>query len=824
MTKKYSANKNSASITLVIVESPAKCKKIEEYLGPGYKCIATYGHLRELNTLKNINVEDNFAPTYTIIENDMKKKQLTAIKQWIKKADEVILALDGDREGEAIGYSIIELFKLPLSTKRIIFNEITQPAIQHAIINPKTIDLHLVQAQQARQILDVLVGFKVSPILWKLIARNKENALSAGRCQTPALKLIYDNQQAINHLEETIVYNTIGIFTNSNISFTLNKKYEREEDMGVFLHGTAVFPHIYTCSQPVKVFNNPPYPFTTSRLQQVASNELHYAPKETMRVCQILYEAGYITYMRTDSKTYSQEFVNSVKEYITTKYDPKYINENIETIVSGYINEEASVVEEKTKPKREPKMKQETKTSNPTTASKDIKKEKGIHTQDAHEAIRPTNISLFELPDTMTSKEKKMYNLIWTNSLESCMSAASFYSIKASISGFQDTTFTYTSELIDFPGWKIISKKYANEISPDNKTYHYLQQIKQNVVLPYKKVCSTVTIKGSKHHYTEAHLVQLLEEKGIGRPSTFSSIVDKIQERGYVKKEDIKGKEIICKDLELDNGKIIENETKREFGNEKGKLVIQPLGQIVMEFLNNHFKELFDYDYTRTMEDTLDTIAKGQTIWYDLCYSCNKNIDVLIEGLPIDKKIEFKIDENNTYLIGKYGPIIKCSEDIDGKEEIKFKPIRKDIDLTKLEKGNYTVEEVVDDSKTAKSQFILGQHNGIDVILRKGKFGLYISWGENSKTLKELGNRPIENITFEEVQKYLEEGSNIIRQVTASISIRKGPKGDYIFCKTAKMKKPAFYDVKSFIIETSEDYKKCDLQILKNWISEKYNI
>lgn len=525
--------------------------------------------------------------------------------------------------------------------------------------------------------------------------------------------------------------------------------------------------------------------------------------------------------MRTDSKTYSQEFVNSVKEYITTKYDPKYINENIDALVSGYSNNEASVVEEKTKPKREP---QETKTSNPTTASKDIKKEKGIHTQDAHEAIRPTNISLFELPDTMTSKEKKMYNLIWTNSLESCMATASFHSIKASISGFQDTTFTYTSELVDFPGWKIVSKKYLNEISPVNKTYHYLQQIKQKSVIPYKKICSTITIKGSKHHYTEAHLVQLLEEKGIGRPSTFSSIVDKIQERGYVKKEDIKGKEIICKDLELYNGEILENETKREFGNEKGKLVIQPLGQIVMEFLNNHFKELFDYDYTRIMEDTLDKIAKGETIWYDLCYSCNKNIDALIEGLPIDKKIEFKIDENNTYLVGKYGPVVKCSEEIDGKEEIKFKPIRKDIDLTKLEKGNYTVEEIVDDSKTAKGQFILGQHNGVDVILRKGKFGLYISWGENSKTLKELGNRPIENITFEEIQKYLEEGSNIIRQVTASISIRKGPKGDYIFYKTTKMKKPLFYDVKSFIIETNEDYKRCDLQILKNWISEKYNI
>jgi len=792
MSKKY-----STTTTLVIVESPAKCKKIEEYLGPGYKCVATYGHLRTILSLKHIDIENNFNPTYTIIDNAIKKKQVELLRKEIKKADEVILALDGDREGEKISFCAAQIFKLDIErTKRITFNEITETAIQNAIKNPRTIDMDLVHAQQARQILDILVGFKISPILWKCVTQRKENALSAGRCQTPALKLIYDNYKEISVSQERKVYNTTGYFTNSTIAFDLNKQYETEEETTDFLDGAADFSHIYTCSTPVKIFKSQPEPFTTSRLQQTASNELHYAPKETMRLCQNLYEAGYITYMRTDSKVYSAEFIESVKSYIKRTYTPceKLINEKIDDMISGSISKKKA-------------KKNNQKLENPLS-------------QEAHEAIRPTNISLFELPETIDSKEKRMYKMIWENTLESCMSPASFYTITANIASFQNTKFTYTSELIDFPGWKIVAKKY----STDNKEYQYLQTIKQNSIIHYKKMCSRVTMKGLKHHYTEARLVQLLEENGIGRPSTFSSLVDKIQERGYVKKEDIKGNEIRCTDYELENGEIFEIDTKREFGNEKSKLVIQPLGIIVIEFLEKKFPELFNYDYTRVMEESLDKIAKGEITWYDVCSKCNKQIDTLIDGLDTDIKIEIKIDENNTYMIGKFGPVIKCVEEIDGKEEIKFKSVKKDVDIKMLEKGEYTIEDVTDTNKIVKSQYILGQHNGKDVILKKGKFGLYISWGENSKTLKELGNRPIENITFDEVKKYLEEGSNMIREISKDLSIRKGAKGEYLFYKNARMKKPLFYDIKPFTNETKEDYKICDMYILKSWIKEKYNI
>jgi DNA topoisomerase-1 len=795
MPKKY-----ATTTTLVIVESPAKCKKIEQYLGPGYKVMASYGHLRELSSLKHIDFENNFSPTFTIIDNDMKRTQIEKLKKEINSAGEVILASDDDREGEAISWHICDMFKLNVEkTKRITFNEITESALKHAIKNPRTINMNIVHAQQTRQILDLLVGFKITAMLWKCITQKSEHSLSAGRCQTPALKIIYDNQKEINESKmggEKKVYNTVGYFTNSNIAFDLNKQFETEDSVTDFLEGSIEFRHIYTCSQPVKVTKSPPMPFTTSRLQQTSSNELRYSPKETMRLCQKLYEAGHITYMRTDSKTYCKEFIETAKEYILRNFpaEDTYINENIHLLVSRDSTDDTSV--------------------------KKNGKKTVLAPQEAHEAIRPTNISLKELPLELDSKERRMYKLIWTNTLESCMSPAIFYSITATISACNNNTFSCTSELINFPGWQAVAQKP----SADNKLYHYLQIIKQNDMIPFKKMNSKVTIKNIKHHYTEARLVQLLEEKGIGRPSTFSMLVDKIQERGYVKKEDVTGVQIMCNDFELVDKEIYEIETKREFGNEKGKLVIQPLGIIVMEFLGKHFLDIFNYDYTKNMEDDLDKISKGEKQMDDLCNTCNTQLDKLIDNLKTETKLELSIDENNTYIIGKYGPVIKCSEYIHNKEVISFKSVKKDVDIHKLENGEYTLNEIVDTNVKSKPQGILGQYEGNDVILKKGKFGLYITWGENSKTLKELGNRPIENVTFDEVKKYLEAGPNIIREITSSLSIRKGAKGDYIFYKTTNMKKPQFFDVKGFYNESKEDYKICNNNILKAWIKEKYEI
>lgn len=769
--------------TLIIVESPAKCKKIEDILGPGYKCMATYGHIRELPSLKNIDIDNNFALKYEMIDNAVKRKNIEQLRQYIKYSKDIMIGSDADREGEAIAYSIIETFKLPLKTKRITFNEITEFAINEAVRNPRTIDMNLVYAQQSRQVLDLLVGFKISPVLWKLISGpKKDHALSAGRCQTPALKLIYENQKEIDTEHEQKKYNTIGYFTKLNLPYELDKHFEDENETIQFLEKSKDFSHIYNCSEPKKITKSPPEPFITSRIQQVASNELHYSPKETMRICQQLYEKGYITYMRTDCKEYSKEFTDVAREYIKKEFGEEY----------NRLSSDKKQSERKTKAKKS-------------------------FAQEAHEAIRPTNISLKELVEEEDAKERKLYKLIWTNTMESLMSDATFYTIISSISAPDNLKYTYSSELIDFPGWKIVENKFSRT----SEEYQYLQTVKKGSIIRCKKIYSKFTIGGIKHHYTEAMLVKLLEDKGIGRPSTFSSIVDKIQERGYVKKEDIKGKSVVCTDFELEDGKITQVETIREFGNEKSKLVIQPLGTIVMEFLDKHFNKLFNYEYTSLMETALDKIAKNELIWFELCGSCNKEVDELIEQVRDETKFEVQIDDNNTYLIGKFGPVIKCVEEVDGKEEITFKQVKKDVDVSKVLEAGGSIYDIVDtDRNVSNSQYNLGEYKGSTLTIKKGKFGLYASWGSESRTLKELGNRPIENITREEVVVILDKGPTLIREINSHTSIRKGPKGDYIFHKDTKMKKPNFYDIKGF----TEDYKTCDIVILKSWITATHGI
>ena len=760
------------------MESPSKCKKIEQYLGPGYKCVATFGHLRELSSLKNIDMDHQFKLTYTII--DKKREQIAMLQKEISLAREVVLFTDADREGESIAWHCCELFKLSVErTKRITCNEITESGVQSAIKQPRTINMRLVHAQQARQVLDLLVGFQVTPTLWKHFTRSHANSLSAGRCQTPALRIIYNNQQEIELVKERKVYNTVGYFTNLNLPFKLNKQFEEESEMTEYLWQTSEFNHIYTNDLPKKVTHSSPIPFSTSKLQQASSNELHMSPKETMKACQKLYEAGYITYMRTDSHKYSKEFIDSAKNYITKQYDLKYVGETIDSLLTSTLDGEA------------------------------------------HEAIRPTNISLLIIPDNMESKERKMYKLIWENTLESCMAAATFHSITARIEAAQRLEFTYTSNLVDFSGWKIVSKKHEGEINPVNREYHYLLSMKPNNPIYYIKVASTVTLANTKSHFSEARLVQELESKGIGRPSTFASIVDKLLEREYVTKEDIVGTVIVCKDLELENNEVFEIEREREFGNEKKKLKLQPLGRMVIEFLLLHFNELFEYDFTKNMETRLDNLLllEDSSSWPVLCKECNDLLRHLISKVS-PNKMSVKIDETHSYMVGKYGPVIKCSETTEnGNESVCFKGINKDTDIQKLISGELNLTEVLKESSREKS-YIVGKHDLDDIILKKGKYGLYMTWGKNTKNLKELGNRPIESIRYEDIEKYLEQGSNIVREISSSISIRKGAKGHYIFYKTLKMKQPTFHSLQGF----KQDHEKCDVYAIKLWLKDTYNI
>ena len=512
----------SSKYKLVIVESPSKCKKIEQYLNAAainassYKCIASYGHIRELKGLESINIHDNFAPKF--INCDSKKEQISKIKKAIKEADEIILASDDDREGEAIAWHLCQVFKLPLeTTKRIIFHEITEPALKHAIENPTKVNMSVVNAQLARQVLDIIVGYRLSPLLWKHV----KDGLSAGRCQTPALRLIYENQKQIDTTTEKQSYTITGYFTNTMIPFILNYEETDKEKMQLFLRESIDYNHVYKESKLRTKTCVAPAPFSTSTLQQTASNELHLSPKETMSLCQTLYEGGYITYPRTDGKEYSDEFQEKAASYITKTYG--------ETYVGGSQSKQATA-----KTKRP--------TTTPTTT-----------TTAAHEAIRPTKIECNTIEDsTLTSKEIRLYNLIRRRTLESCMADASLSVLLAVITAPQNHEYHYTTENIIFAGWKIVSIKNTTT----TKEYSYLQTLKKNISLPYKKIKAIIRITETKQHYTEAKLVNLLEEKGIGRPSTFSSLVDKIQERKYVKKENIKGKTIKCDDIELENGEI----------------------------------------------------------------------------------------------------------------------------------------------------------------------------------------------------------------------------------------------------------------------------
>jgi DNA topoisomerase-1 len=775
---------------------------------------------------------------------DEKSKQISRIKSEIESCmGNVIIATDDDREGEAIGWHVCDMFKLPVeTTRRIIFHEITKTAIERAVSTPGTLNMNLVYAQFARQILDLLVGYHISPQLWTHIASSVKNSLSAGRCQTPALRLVFDNQKDIDSSPGKMVYNTVGYFTKLNLPFTLSRHYETPKDVEEFLEESVNHEHVFTLLPPKKMSKAPPSPFTTSALQQKASSEYNYSPSETMSICQKLYEGSFITYMRTDSRTYSPEFIENAKRYISEKWSDKYLNPNIQYLALGFSSgggggggDDGSSSSKQGK----------TAKANKGSGSDD----KGVKAQEAHEAIRPTNISTLKIPDTFTSREQKLYKLIWTNAIESCMSLATGVTITAHLTAPKSNEYKYTTELIEFPGWKAV-----DGYDKENPNYNYLQNIKKKCTIPYNKIKATVTMNDLKSHYTEAGLIKLLEEKGIGRPSTFSSLIEKIQKRGYVEKGDVTGKKFKCTDFELLPEELLEMPTEREFGNEKNKLVIQPLGVIVMEFIIQHFEPLFEYNFTKKMEDDLDKVAKGDILYNETCQFCFDNVKRLTTALK-DKNIQkdtVTIDENHVYMVGSKGPVIKHTTlGEDGKKKIEYKSVKKDIDVAKLKRGEYELGDVVDEKGNIDMGGIkLGIYEGEQIILKRGKYGLYFVWGEQKKSLSGLfpKNKNPSTIAYHDIVKIIDssqqgdmksggggiEGSDganeyignriavkgMVRAITDEISIRNGKYGDYIFYKTPLMKNPTFLKIKGF----TEDYKTCPVTNIIEWIHNTYKL
>ena len=766
---------------LIIVESPAKCKKIESFLGKDYTCLASYGHITCLPNLKCINFE-NYKLDFEIAKE--KVKYITKLKSALKKSDEVILATDDDREGEAIAYHLCKVLELPLNTKRIIFNEITENAIKKAIDNPKTINMDIVHAQNTRQILDLLIGFKFSPILWQQISRNNQNSLSAGRCQTPALKIIYENQKEYDNQEPNEIYSTIGYFTSKNIPFELNKNIENKEDVENFLEESANFNHVLENKELKNITKTPPVPLITSSLQQNASNNFHWSPKETMSIAQKLYENGYITYMRTDSKKYSKEFITSCEEYIDKSYGKDYINEN-NKLLTNFL--------EKSK-----------------------KKDEKNNAQEAHEAIRPTKIDSKGLSEVInnskiTNKEKTLYKFIRNHTLKSCMSNAIISRLTSTISAPFEYQYTYHSDIVIFKGWKIVDDR-----DEDDKYYNYLPCL-NNKTVKYNNIKSRVSIKNLKQHLTEAKLISILEEKGIGRPSTYSSILEKNKDRGYIEKTNVKGFEKECIDYELIEYEISESVEKRVFNNENNKLVIKPLGMIVFETLEKDFSSIFNYEYTEKMEKVLDDISKGNKEYKGSCNEFKNSIEEILGKYKKSNpnKKSFRIDDHHEFMFAKHGPVIKCTIN----EEVTFKSCKKDLDMEKIKNGEYSLNEMLEEKK----EKIIGIFKDKEIILKNGKFGPYISYDSKNISLKQI-NKSVETINMSDVIDLLDTGaqSNIVREINENCNIRRGKTGksDYIFYKTSKMKKPEFINLKKF----EHDYKKCDLSLIIDFVesNKKY--
>jgi DNA topoisomerase-1 len=799
---------------LLIVESPSKCSKIETYLGEKYKCISSKGHIREIDGLSSVNTKDCFQIEYTIIKE--KKDHIDAMRKTVAKynPDNILLATDDDREGEAIAWHICQVCGLDVyRTKRIVFHEITQPALLVAVADPIRINLSLVAAQQARQVLDLIVGFKLSPLLWRNLGSNRKNALSAGRCQTPALRLIFDHYQRYKELRDvgmTQIYKVSGLFTNKSIKFDLDGDIKSEESLLDFMDRTKTHRHILSVGKMRPSTRSPPRPFNTSKLLQTASNLFRFSPKTTMSLCQTLYQSGLITYMRTECQKYSDVFLKKASEYIVGEYGDSYVGD-----LDGITL---------------------------------------LDTTMPHEGIRVTNISL----RAMTSNDSmlvRMYGLIWRNTVESCMSTAKYnmtdYFITSPIEG---VSYKYTMETPIFLGWRRLEIKDA-DISTEiqavcSSTELYLGQIALSTSpVTWSLIESKVTVESKLPlHYTEASLIQKLEDLGIGRPSTFSFIVETIQDRGYAKKMDVVGIKQNCVEYKLrgfSQSVLEKNEIAKSFGDEKDKMVIQPTGILVLEFLLSHFADCFSYDYTKHMEDELDALSslpseQALASWHNICRKCYNDITDRSKPLAKQSKQAFSLADtaDHVLIFNTYGASIKSICGTDSKPT--YIRVRPDIELEleKAKRCEYTMAELIwrDDNGC------LGEYNGDRVYLKKGKFGLYAEWGESKQTIsmKSL-NKPANEILLEDVLELIHnknaalevsswvvgdgvysnndlvdtsikgygfaaakpppqtsyaEDKSILRVLRPDLSIRKGKYGPYIFHKTAKMTKPAFHPIK----------------------------
>ena len=721
------------SKNLVIVESPAKAKTIEKYLGKDFKVSSCYGHIRDLaKDDKSIDKENGFKPTY--IPSPDKKKVIKELKNLRKNSEKVYIATDNDREGEAIAWHLKEILDLDDNEyERIIFREITKNAILKSLENPTKIDMNLVNAQQARRVLDRLVGFEISPILWKKIKRG----LSAGRVQSVAVKFVVDRENEINNFEAKSSFKTTANFMSvSDESFTaeLDKRFETIDEARKFLKDCTNKDFIVSKVEKKPSKRSPSAPFTTSTLQQEASRKIGFSPSLTMSTAQRLYEAGHITYMRTDSVNLSDEALESAQKIINDNFGEKYHN-------------------------------------------KRVYKTKSKSAQEAHEAIRPTNLGNDNAGKSDT--EKKLYNLIWRRTLASQMAESIFERTIVKIQSVNNTEFKATGEVLIFDGFL----KLYNEIDDSSKL---LPKLEEKSVLKTNNILSKEIFTKHPPRYSEASLIKKMEDSGIGRPSTFAETVRKIKEREYVVKEERDGKIINSKELTLENTKISENVKEEKTGFEKNKIYTTKMGMFVTEFLNENFISSFmDYSFTAKTENQLDQIAFNGKNWNDMLKEFYSGFSDLSNKVPEERyQLEKDLGEYEgkklIARIAKFGPVIQIGEKEDNDEGF---PKYCNIPYDKLIK-HISIDEAISiiNKKDEDNKLVSVKHDGELIELKNGRYGFYLRFKEkNYKIDKEKYPDPkelSEKQLIEIISTPVEKSKDIIKEFfDGSIQIRTGKYG-----------------------------------------------
>lgn len=671
---------------LVIVESPAKAKTIEKFLGKDFKVMSSYGHIRDLKKKELSIDESTLEPDYEIPEE--KKKIVAELKKNAKAATKIWLASDEDREGEAISWHLCEVLGLDEEkTSRIVFHEITKPAILEAIQTPRHLDMNLVNAQQARRVLDRLVGFKLSPVLWRKV----KPALSAGRVQSVAVKLIVEREREIQSFKSEPYYRINATFfvtdtdgSQNEVKAELDRRFNSHDEALAFLEKckNANFVVDNIVKKPLKRVPAPP--FTTSTLQQEAARKLGFTVSQTMMVAQRLYESGRITYMRTDSVNLSSLAINASKKEIVESYGAEY--------------------------------------SNPRKFHTNSK-----GAQEAHEAIRPTFINTEDLD--WTNQERRLYDLIWKRTIASQMADAQIEktTVTIDINGAEEK-FVANGEVVVFDGFlKVYRESIDEESTSGQDEVHMLPSLRVNDKMDCKEIVSTERFSQGPVRYTEASLVHKMEELGIGRPSTYAPTISTIQQREYVQKGDKKGEERSYVINTLKGSTITTRNKKEMVGSEKGKLLPTDIGIVVNDFLQKNFPDIMDYNFTAKVENQFDQIAEGKEEWKAMMQKFDKTFEPVVENV-IQQRSEHKAGERQLGVepqtgkpvfvkIGRFGPVVQIGS-ADDEEKPRFSQLPKDKSIETI-----TLDEALELFKLPR---ILGDYEGSEISIGVGRFGPYV--------------------------------------------------------------------------------------------------